>query len=177
MIRPLIYYNNPILRKKCLPIEKITEEIHQLAADMIETMDEKKGVGLAACQIGVLLRIFVIRPEEKTTKGEYILGSPEVFINPILSQPSEEKEGMEEGCLSLPGLHLEVIRPVSIHIKAMNLEGEKKSFITKGFKAREIMHENDHLNGKLFIDRLDKKKKREINPFLQEIKKKYTINL
>jgi len=174
MKRPLCYYGNPILRKKCQTVDKITPEIRQLVLDMIEIMDASNGVGLAANQAGALHRLFVIRPEIKNEKGEFALGAPEVYINPVLSKPTEEKDVMNEGCLSFPGLHLEVVRPYGIHIEALNLEGEKISEDVYGFKAREIMHENDHLNGTVFVDRVTDLVKKEIEPFLRNLKKKYS---
>lgn len=173
---PLCYYGNPLLRKTCQPVDKITPEISKLVQDMIDTiMDSGNGVALAANQVGSLLRIFVIFPIVQNETGESVLGAPEVFINPVLSKPTEQQETMNEGCLSLPGLNLEVIRPYGIHVEAMNLEGEKVSCDVYGFKAREIMHENDHLNGKFFIDRVIDSVKKEIEPFLRDLKKKYSV--
>ncbi len=174
MILPLCYYGNVILRKKCHKIERITPDIHKLVSDMIETMDSSNGIGLAATQVGKDLCLFVIRPEIKDAEGNFSLGEPEVFINPVLSNPTEEREKMTEGCLSFPGLYLEIDRPYGIHVEALNLEGEKISLDIYGFKAREIMHENDHLNGKLFIDRTTDSVKNEIDPLLREIKNKYS---
>jgi len=173
MILPLVYYGNPKLRSKCLEVKEITEEIKQLCFDMIETMDANNGVGLAAIQVGKFLRIIVIRPVLEDENSEAYLGEAEVYINPKLSNPCEKTQKLPEGCLSLPGLHEEVERPFSIHLEAIDLNGNKISKEMKGFKAREIMHENDHLNGVLFIDRLTAKKRKEIEPFLKEIKAKY----
>ena len=171
MILPLVFFGNSLLRKHSSFVEHINDGVRRLVEDMIETMDSKKGVGLAAVQVGVLLRVFIIRPEIYLENGEMTLGDVQVFINSVLSAPTEEKVLMLEGCLSLPGLHREVERPVAIHVEAQNLQGEKVSADFSDFTAREIMHENDHLNGVLFIDRLDARTKREIEPFLKEIKK------
>ena len=172
---PLKYYNDPILREKCKKVDKITEEIKKLVSDMIETMDANNGIGLAANQVGYLFKLFVIRPEIKDANGEYALGSPEVYINPVLSKnPSEEKNVMTEGCLSFPGLHIEIERPKKIHVEAIDINGDPVSIDLVGFKAREIMHENDHLNGRLFIDRASKEIRKHIEPALREIKKKYS---
>jgi len=173
MILPLVYYGNPKLRSKCLEVKQITEEIKQLCFDMIETMDANNGVGLAAIQVGKFLRILVIREVLEDENSEAYLGEAEVYINPRLSNPSEKTEKLPEGCLSLPGLHEEIERPFSIHVEALDINGNKISTKIKGYKAREIMHENDHLNGVLFIDRLPAKKRKEIEPFLKEIKAKY----
>ncbi|HEU64330.1 MAG: Peptide deformylase [Candidatus Anoxychlamydiales bacterium] len=173
MILPLVYYGNSKLRSKCLEVKEITEEIKQLCLDMVETMDANNGVGLAAIQVGKFLRITVIRPVLDDEKGEAYLGDAEIYINPKLSSPAEDTVKLPEGCLSLPGLHEEVERPISIHIEALDIDGNKISKEIKGYKAREIMHENDHLNGVLFIDRLPAKKRKEIEPALKEIKAKY----
>ncbi|MEI6242556.1 MAG: peptide deformylase [Chlamydiota bacterium] len=173
MILPLRYYGDPVLRKKALFVESITEDVRKLVFNMIETMDAKKGVGLAANQVGVLLKIFIIRPEISNKDGDISLGDPEVYINPILSQPTQETDFFSEGCLSFPGFHLDIERPKGIHIKAMNLEGQWFEEDILGFKAREIMHENDHLHGAFFIDRY-KGSKKAIEPILRKLKKKYS---
>ncbi len=165
-------YDDPILRKKAEPIDAITSEIEQLAQDMIETMLHANGVGLAGPQVGKLLRIFIIRDEVAGVGEEYLFGPPEVIINPTLSHPSEEKVIMVEGCLSLPGLYVEVLRPKKIHIQYMNLQGEWKEEDLDAFRARVIMHENDHLNGVLTIDRLTKEARKKVQPQLLAIKKK-----
>jgi peptide deformylase len=171
--RPLVYLGNPLLRKQCLEVEKIDEEIKQLVSDMIETMDANNGVGLAAIQIGVLKRIFVIREVLEDEKGEAYLGEPEVFINPKISNPSKKIEVLPEGCLSVPGIHMEVERPIEVHVEWLDLNGSRHKKSIKGFKAREILHENDHLNGTVFIDRLSNDQKKEIDHLLKEIIQKY----
>jgi peptide deformylase len=171
---PIRYYGDPILRVPCLKVEKITDEIKQLVHDMIETMDGAyNGVGLAANQVGFLHKIFVIRAEIQTAEGNFVLGPPEVYINPVLSNPSVRKEVMLEGCISFPHFHVEVERPLSIHVEALDINGKPFSEDVSGFKAREVMHENDHLNGKVLIDRLSKQRQREIAPALKELKSKY----
>jgi len=170
---PICYYDDEVLRRQALPIEEITPEIVKLAEDMIETMIESNGVGLAGPQVGKLLRIFIIRDERMNEQGEYFLGQPEVIINPALSKPSKEKETMLEGCISLPGLHIEVARPQSIHVRYQNLKGEWIEEHLSDFRARVVMHENDHLNGVLTIDRMDKRERKKIESHLLAIKKKY----
>jgi len=166
-------YDDPILRKKAVSVEAITPAIERLAADMVETMVGSNGVGLAGPQIGQLLRIFIIRDEMLAEDGNYVMGPPEVIINPTLSSPSEEKVSMVEGCLSLPGLYVDVIRPKVIHVRYMNLKGEWVEEMLDGFRARVTMHENDHLNGVLTIDRIDKRERKKAEPHLLAIKKKY----
>lgn len=170
----LRYYGDPILRAKAKAIEEITPEIRQLAHDMIETMIGSNGVGLAAPQIGKLLRIYIFRDEWLNPEGHYELGPPQVAINPIFSAPSKETDTMLEGCLSLPNLHIKVTRPKKIHIRYQNLEGEVIEKDLEGFLARVNMHENDHLNGVLHIDRASPKDRKAIEPQLQKIKQKYS---
>jgi peptide deformylase len=170
MKRPIYYYGHPVLRVKAKLIAKIDEEIIQLANDMIETMIHYNGIGLAAPQIGVSLRIFVIREEILNPDGNYSLGPNEVIINPVLSSPSKETETMLEGCLSLPKLHVEVSRPKKITVRYQNLKGEYLEETLDTFRGRMMMHENDHLNGVLTIDRMDPKERKKIDPFLREIK-------
>jgi peptide deformylase len=169
----LLYYGNPLLRKKCQNVEEVTPQIRELALEMIAIMDAKRGVGLAASQVGELIRIFVIRPEVTLPNNEITLGKPEVFINPRLYDPSKEVVVMAEGCLSLPGLHVELGRPMEISVDALDFNGNPITLRATGFKARELMHENDHLNGVLFIDRLPVKVKKEIEPILRDIKQKH----
>jgi peptide deformylase len=166
-------YEDPVLRKQALPIEAITPEIEKLGRDMIETMILHKGVGLAGPQVGIMLRIFIIQDERVNEIGEWIVSEPEIIINPVLSKPSQEKEVMQEGCLSLPGLHVDVVRPREIHIRYQNIKGEWVEEQVTDFRARVMMHENDHLNGVLTIDRMDKKERKKVEPLLQAIDKKY----
>jgi len=174
MILDLTYYNNTLLRKNCQPIKEITEEIKKLVADMIETMDSKNGAGIAAPQVGKDLRLFVIQ-KFKEDSDDFQVEGPQVFINPKLSNPSDEIEIMSEGCLSIPGLHLEVERPYEITVEALDLDGKVFTETFKGYRARQVMHENDHINGKLFIDRIQPKMRKKIEPILREIEKKYSF--
>ncbi|NGX50212.1 MAG: Peptide deformylase [Chlamydiae bacterium] len=174
MIKGLIYYGHPGLRKKCDEIPEITDEIRQLAQDLIETVLAQDGAGLAAPQIGESLRIFVIRYDNgNDDEGLPILCPPKIFINPKLTKPSEEMVSHEEGCLSIPGVHENVIRPLTITIEAMDLDGKIFHEDATHWRARVMMHENDHLNGVLFIDRIPPAKRTKLNSAINEIKKKY----
>ncbi len=173
MILPLVYYDNHELRIRSEKVKEIKPEIKQLIYDMTETMDANNGVGLAAVQVGKHLRIIVIRPVLKNEEDGAVLGEVEIFVNPKLIHPCEKTEILPEGCLSIPGLHLEVERPYSIHVEALDINGNQISKTFSGYHARQIMHENDHLNGVLFIDRLTAKKRKEIEPVLKDIKSKY----
>ncbi|MGC1877887.1 MAG: peptide deformylase [Rhabdochlamydiaceae bacterium] len=174
MLLKIYYYGHPILRKRCEPVKEITDEIRKLARDMIETMDKYDGIGLAAPQVGHPIRMFVLRNYLFTEEGHWTLSEPKVYINPKLTNPSEDLVSDTEGCLSLPGLRLHVDRPDKIVIEALDLEG--KTFIEslEGYNARIRMHENDHINGVLFIDRVDLNTRKKIEPQLKEMKKKYS---
>lgn len=172
MARSIIYLGNPILRKKASPVEALTDEIKTLVNEMFEAMEEKNGIGLAAPQIGVSLRLFVMQVD---TPGEepdtWITGERRVFINPVLSNPSEETWDMEEGCLSIPKLYATVTRPHRVTVEYTKLDGSRVKETFSGLEARCIMHENDHINGTLFIDRLSPQEKKRIEPELLRLKK------
>jgi peptide deformylase len=171
---PIRYYGHPDLRQIAKPVEKITPEIRQTCEAMLAKMlSFENCIGFAGPQLGIALRIFVMREEKFLPDDKYYFGEPEVIINPILSSPSEEKVSMLEGCMSLPNLHVEVVRPKAIHVRYQNLKGEVIEEDLTDFRARMFMHENDHLNGVLHIDRMDPKKRKEIEPILREMKKKY----
>jgi len=174
MTLKMTYFGNPILRKKAAPIDEITDEIKDIAAEMVEVMRAQKGIGLAAPQVGLGIRLFIICVDHEDEEGEVVLGEPRVFINPILKNGSQEQVERSEGCLSIPELRAPVMRPLTIDVEALDLEGNR--FEIKGaygFLARVIMHENDHLNGVLFIDRIKGKQRAQLEPFLRKIKKEY----
>ena len=150
-IMKIVIYPNPLLRKKAKKIKEITPEIHELTKRMIQIMIKEDGVGLAAPQVGISKRMIIVQGE----KG------PEVFLNPRIIFKSKEKELAEEGCLSLPGLFLEVKRSRKVKVEFTDLEGERYVLSAEGIMARIFQHEIDHLNGILFIDRI---------PFWQKIK-------
>ena len=168
------YYGHPDLRKKAQTVEAITPEVIKTCEEMISKMlSFENCIGFAGPQLGIMQRIFVIREEKFLPDDKYYYGPPEVIINPVLSKPSKETEVMLEGCMSLPNLHVEVERPVSIHVRYQNLKGEFIEEELKGFRARMFMHENDHLNGVLHIDRMHPKERKKIEPILKAMKEKY----
>lgn len=168
------YYGHPDLRKKAAEVKAITPEIVQTCKDMLEMMLSLDNcIGFAGPQLGIHLRIFVIREEEFLPNNEYYFGPPEVIINPILISPGEETETMLEGCMSLPNLHVPVTRPKSIHVRYQKMSGEWVEEDLKDFRARMFMHENDHLNGVLHIDRMDPSERKKIEPALRAMKQKY----
>lgn len=168
---PIYYYGHPVLRKHCAPIEEITDEIRKLAQDMIDTMDQSDGIGLAAPQVGYPLRLFVCRNYIFGEDKNWTLSPPKVYINPKLSSPSDRLLTDVEGCLSFPKLRLEIDRPDFIVVEAMDIHGQLFREEVEGYNARVRMHENDHINGVLFIDRIDAGRRKEIDPMLREIKK------
>ncbi|MGL5634870.1 MAG: peptide deformylase [Sarcina sp.] len=137
--------DDPVLRKISKEVKEITPRIDLLIKDMLQTMYHEKGVGLAAPQVGILKRIFVVDAQDGF--------GHRVFINPIISEEKGCQIG-PEGCLSLPGETGEVERFDFIHVKAMNELGEEFELNANGFLARVIQHENDHLNGVLFTDKV-----------------------
>ncbi len=144
---------DPVLRKISEKVEKIDKEISRLIKDMIDTinLDEYNAVGLAAVQIGVLKRVIVIN-----------WGKIEVYINPEIKIIDKEEEEQHEGCLSLYSIGCMLKRPRKVQITAITLKAERITFEAEGMLARIFLHEVDHLDGKLFIDYLDKEAKREL---------------
>ncbi|HZW48423.1 MAG TPA: peptide deformylase [Microvirga sp.] len=153
-IRPLVILPDPKLRLISEPVKEITQEIRQLADDMLETMYDAPGVGLAAIQIGVPLR--VVTMDVSKSEDEH---QPMVLINPEITWASQEKRVYEEGCLSIPEYYEEVERPDRVRFRFMNLQGEVFEQEADGLLATCVQHEVDHLNGILFIDYLSKLKR------------------
>jgi len=148
------FYPDPILRKKCQEVKEVTEEIKNLGWNMVETMEENEGIGLAAPQVGELKRMIVVHPIKERSLEEKTLRSPQIFINPKIVKKSKETLIDEEGCLSFPGLFLKIKRAKEVKIEALNERGEKIQVRAEGLPARIFQHEIDHLDGILFIDKL-----------------------
>ncbi|HEV2566754.1 MAG TPA: peptide deformylase [Microvirga sp.] len=153
-IRPLVIIPDSKLRLVSEPIKEITSEIRQLADDMLETMYDAPGVGLAAIQIGVPVRMVTMDVSKSEDERQ-----PMVLINPEILWASEEKRVYEEGCLSIPEYYEEVERPDRVRFRYMNLQGETIEQDADGLLATCVQHEIDHLNGVLFIDYLSKLKR------------------
>ena len=163
MIREIVIYGDPVLRKKGKDIVKITDEIRAFAQDMIETMHEAHGVGLAAQQVGEAIQLTVIdvsdaenRPSRMWIDGEEVDPKehmPLILINPQL-ELSRETEIGPEGCLSFPEVTADISRAEHVKVTALDLEGKPVSFEAEGLLSRAVQHETDHLNGILFIDRM-----------------------
>ncbi len=169
----IVYYGDPILRKKTPLLEEVNDELALLAQNMVETMDANNGIGLAAPQIGKSLRMFVLRNYITREDGRIELTEPQVFINPKITVLDDRVQEEDESCISIPRLAGSVTRPYHIRVEAMGLDGQPFTEEVEGYKARVIMHENDHLNGVLFIDRLSERERKKLEPHLKALKKKH----
>ncbi len=169
---PLAYYGDAVLREKAEPIHEITHDLKKLVEEMIETMDACEGIGLAAPQVHHAIRLFVMRKPLETETDRVELGEVKVFINPKLSDFSEETWEASEGCLSIPALRAAVKRPQAVTVESMSLDGKVHKERYTGWEAKVIFHENDHLDGVLFIDHLDSKQQERLKPFLQSLEKR-----
>jgi peptide deformylase len=152
----LATFPHPVLRRKSKPIARVDNELREIVDQMFAMMYENSGVGLAANQVELPLRLFVCNPTG--VKGE---GPELVFINPVISQPRGIEE-LEEGCLSLPGVRAQVKRSKTIWVNAYDLQGKEIKEDFSGFMARIIQHETDHLDGVMFIDRLTPERLRSL---------------
>jgi len=153
-IKPLIILPDPLLRQASKPIERIDIETHRLADDMLETMYDAPGIGLAAVQIGVARRMLVI---DVSREGEE--KQPLVFINPEIVTSSDDRSVYEEGCLSIPDYYAEVERPARVTVKYLDRDGKEQLNEADGLLATCVQHEIDHLNGVLFIDYISRLKR------------------
>ena len=153
-IKTIITEPNKILRQKSLPVDKIGKDEQQLMDDMLETMYNAKGIGLAAIQIGVPKRIIVMDISKNDEKN-----NPMYFVNPLIKNKISETSTYEEGCLSVPNFFAEVDMPKKCYVDYIHYDGKKKILKAEGLLATCIQHEMDHLEGILFIDYLSKLKK------------------
>ena len=152
-IKEIIKVPNLILKKISKPVEEVNDEIRSILDDMLDTMYDAPGIGLAAIQIGIPLRMLVIdiSKEEKN--------DPLFFINPEIVEPSKDLSSFEEGCLSVPGIWEEIERPDKCKVKFLNRKGKKQEKKCNGLLATVIQHEIDHLEGIVFVDHLSRLKK------------------
>ncbi|TPN84126.1 peptide deformylase [Mesorhizobium sp. CU2] len=153
-IKPLIILPDPILRQLSKPVERVDADLRRLADDMLETMYDAPGIGLAAIQIGEPRRLLVI---DLAKEGEP--PQPHVFINPEVLESSDQRSVYEEGCLSIPDYYAEVERPASVRVKYLDRDGKQQEVQAEGLMATCLQHEIDHLNGVLFIDHISKLKR------------------
>jgi peptide deformylase len=179
MILEIMKFGNPILRSPGAPVGPITEAVRELAANMIETMREAHGVGLAAQQVGVAIQLAIMdvggiedRPSEMRIAGEPVATDeemPMVLLNPSLDL-GPEKDVDAEGCLSFPEMTGDISRSTSIRVRGQLLDGRLVDFEADGFLARVIQHEVDHLHGVLFIDRMSSAARSSLSGRLKRLK-------
>jgi peptide deformylase len=163
----IIQYPHPTLRVCSKPIRRVDKQLRDFASQMLDLMYEAEGVGLAANQVNLPLRIFVANPSGERGSGEEL-----VLINPELQRP-KGNETAQEGCLSLPGIYGNVKRPKQVHLTGFDLKGNPIERTVDGFLARVLQHENDHLNGVMFFDRMTEEAKRELDDQLLEMETVY----
>ena len=165
MIRPILIHPDPRLKKLCEPVTEVTAEMRQLAADMLETMYDEPGVGLAAAQIGVTRRLIVMDCIKDGPPEPMALFNPEVIWS------SEDLSTYEEGCLSIPEQYAEVKRPAEVIVRWMDLDGAQQERQFAGLWATCVQHEIDHLNGILFISHLSSLKRDLIKRKIRKLAK------
>jgi len=162
-LRPIVKYPDPVLTTRAEEVASITPEIKALAADMVETMHEAPGVGLAANQVGVTVRVAVVDLSVGKDPAALV-----VLVNPkVVAVEGHQVD--EEGCLSLPGITEQVGRPLRAEIEALNLEGARFRVLGEGLMARALLHEIDHLDGILFLERLSPLKRRLVRKKIQKL--------
>ena len=178
MLLTVVRYGTPVLRQKGARIDVVTPTIKKLIGDMLETMYAHKGVGLAAQQVGLALQLTVLdvrgvtdRPSSLEVEGAPVDVAefmPLVLMNPKITAAGKPVSG-PEGCLSFPEIFGEITRPDLVDVEALDKAGKMIQFRCGGLLARAVQHETDHLNGILFIDRMDKKTKDELRPDLEQL--------
>ena len=169
MIYPVTVYGDPVLRKKTEPITKDFPNLKEFIANMFDTMYHSDGVGLAAPQVGHAIRIFVL--DTINAEDEGVTGIKKAFINPVILEKSGDEWVMNEGCLSVPEIREDVVRPESVKIKYVDEDFNEYEEVYHGFTSRVIQHEYDHLEGVMFVDYLNPLKKRLLKGKLTAISK------
>ena len=163
--RKILIWPDDRLRAECLPVLDYGEAFQQLVRDMIDTMYVANGAGLAAPQIGEPRCLFVLAVEDDGS-----IGAPRVFVNPRILETSGEQVA-DEACLSIPGLTVKIKRPARVELEAQDRDGETFKLVATGFLAAAIMHEHDHLEGRLLVDRLSSLKKSILRKKIQKARK------
>ncbi len=169
MIYPVSVFGDPVLRKTAEPITKDFPDLNVFIQNMFDTMYNSDGVGLAAPQVGQAIRVFVI--DTLSTEEDELEGVKKAFINPVIIEKTGDEWVMNEGCLSLPEIREDVIRPESVRIKYLDEDLIEHEEIYNGFTSRVIQHEYDHLEGVMFVDYLNPLKKRILKGKLTAISK------
>lgn len=178
MVLEIVKFGHPVLRQKGAKIEKITPEVRQLIDNMLATMKDAHGVGLAAQQIGQALQLAVIdvRGVEDRPSTLHLDGQPAdveafmplILINPEVKGINEAVKG-PEGCLSFPEIYADIERPESVDVTVLTVDGKTLTFRCGGLLSRAVQHETDHLNGVLFIDRMDRGTKQQLKPEIDDL--------
>ena len=180
MVLPIVHFNSPILRKKGVKVSAFDAALAKLAADMVDTMHHAEGIGLAAQQIGQAIQLCVLdlRQTQSEFDWEYDgtrppleLFMPLTVVNPVVTSVPEPTTSYEEGCLSFPGIRGDVVRPDEITVKFQDVMGVPHTLHCNGLLARCVLHEYDHLQGILFIERMAKDVLAAIDPELKALKK------
>ena len=148
-VRPIVVWPDPRLRLATQEVGEITEEVKHLYRDLSDSMYAQNGLGIAAIQLGVPTKMFLVEPR---LAGKTEHDPPMAFINPEIVWASEETEKADEGCLSFPGVFIQVDRPCKVRVRALGIDGEVFVIEGEGLFARCLLHENDHLTGKLLVD-------------------------
>ncbi|MDN5785980.1 peptide deformylase [Pseudorhodobacter sp.] len=172
MKRSILIHPDPRLKKICPPVEAVTPDIGQLAEDMLATMYDAPGIGLAAPQVGAMHRLLVM----DCVKDPEVAPRPMVLINPSVTWASEDLAVYDEGCLSIPDQYAEVTRPAKVRVEWTGLDGKQQEEEFAGLWATCVQHEIDHLNGKLFIDYLGPLKRQMITRKMEKLKREMARN-
>ena len=170
MILPIHVYGSDVLRANSQEIDFATSEgLQELIANMQETMERADGVGIAAPQVGLAIRLLIVDGTPFGEDDPDLAAFRRVMINPVLLEESEETAEYSEGCLSVPDIHADIVRPAKIKVKYLNEKGEEIVEDFDGFKCRMVQHEMDHLDGKMFVDRATPIRKKMISAKLTKI--------
>jgi peptide deformylase len=164
----IVKYPHPTLRRKSKDLRRVDAELRKIVREMFELMYAAKGIGLSANQVDLPYRLFVSNPSGERSAAD----EERVFINPVISRQTGMEEA-EEGCLSFPGIYAPVKRPEKIAISAYDLSGEERHYELDGLRARAAQHEYDHLDGKLFIDRLSESHRLAIQDALDDLVRQF----
>ena len=168
-IREIRIYGDPVLREKADPVDGVDDEVRALARDMLDTLADADGVGLAGPQVGVARRVIVVHPP--APEPDEVREEPRVLVNPVIVEKGGSVVAAEEGCLSIPEVYETVKRPDRVRIRAVGLDGEDLEISAEGMASRILQHEIDHLDGVLFVDRIGPMRrallKKKLNAFLE----------
>ena len=167
MIRPILIHPDPRLKKVCAPVAEVDDAVRALMADLMQTMYDAPGIGLAAPQVGVLRQVLVI----DCAKGEEEAPDPVCLANPEITWASEETSEHEEGCLSIPDIYAMITRPSAVRVRFLNRDGDEEERRFDGMQATCVQHEIDHLSGKLFIDYLSAVRRQMITGKMKKLKR------